>query len=131
MGVSIIWEYADYNRMSRDEIIRIRSIFASTNLTYNTIESLQLRRLEGRAVEIFTRFTRLSETFDGTENEFNLMAIQTEVKLQRDIPFLREWIGYHATIGVDKFFIYRLPDDEQECADLDLPDVEAQWLKIW
>lgn len=39
------------------------------------------------------------------------MAIQTEIKLQRDIPFLREWIGYHTTLGVDKFFIYRLPDD--------------------
>lgn len=61
----------------------------------------------------------MSESFEGSENEYNLIAIQADIKLQRDIPFLREWIGYHATIGVDKFFIYHHIEEEGlECPEL-------------
>ena len=36
----------------------------------------------------------------------NAIAIHLVLKMVENIEYLREWIGYHLNLGVDKFFVY-------------------------
>ena len=36
----------------------------------------------------------------------NFLGIQLVFRMTENIPFMREWFGYHINLGVDKFFIY-------------------------
>ena len=36
----------------------------------------------------------------------NAIAIHIVLKMVENIQYLREWIGYHLNLGVDKFFFY-------------------------
>lgn len=36
----------------------------------------------------------------------NNLAIQAVMMMEENLPYLREWIGYHIYLGVDKLFIY-------------------------
>ena len=36
----------------------------------------------------------------------NAIAIHLVLKMVENVDYLREWIGYHLNLGVDKFFFY-------------------------
>ena len=36
----------------------------------------------------------------------NAIAIHVVLRMVESIEYLREWIGYHLNLGVDKFFFY-------------------------
>lgn len=61
--------------------------------------SLNLRSTTGKILLIF-RKTKQSKS------KRNYLAIQTVFRMEENLPFLREWLAYHITHGVDKFFLY-------------------------
>ena len=98
-----------------NELFEFKSRFQEFVLTeienyafeYDEPSSLNLRRREGRIVMIFARELRKNNPpypFDKPKK--NSLAIQTVLKFDENLPYLREWIGYHMYLGFDKFFLY-------------------------
>ena len=44
-------------------------------------------------------------SFSGVKTH-NYIAIQTVFRMEENLAYLREWIGYHLHLGVDKFILY-------------------------
>lgn len=60
-----------------------------------------------------------------------MMAIHSEINLNQDLPFLREWLGYHVYLGINLFFLYETKDDSlASCIDVPEHEVLNEWWKV-
>lgn len=63
---------------------------------------------ERQIVRLYVRGRRnTSEPYEGYRRPTaNFLGIQVVFRMIENLPYLREWLGYHVNLGVDKFFLY-------------------------
>lgn len=106
LGLTLVFynftDYRNFNAKYREFIFNIMN---ANDWEYDETGSLNLRRLEGSILMIFTRNVKKT-AFPEKKPIKNFIAIQAVMKINENIPYLREWIAYHMLTGIDKFFIY-------------------------
>ena len=94
------------DRIEEFDYERIIARFAEFGFYYDDTKSLNLVRPEDKMIMLFVRGQREEEALPFAKPTKNAIGIHLVLRMVENIEYLREWIGYHLNLGVDKFFVH-------------------------
>ena len=110
-GITLVWLGNDKTLFRKEWLSskeKVIQAFKTQGFFYDKLTSMKLRAVAFNNLLVFTKEKKNRKTFVHKyyEHPEDFLSIATPYRMEENLPYMREWIGYHFHLGVDYFVLY-------------------------